>query len=135
GSSGASRARRPCAMRNAVMGQACVGCRGRISNGSLGAAWRTGSGFTLFEMLAVLLLLSIAVGAVSLSVARSLESARVNSVSRDLAAALRYTRGQAIVKGQEQVITFNLRNWTYQVPGRAAVKLPEGMELRVRTAA
>jgi general secretion pathway protein H len=86
-------------------------------------------------MLAVLLLIAIAVTAVSMSVASSLGSARVNAVSRDLVAALRYTRGQAIVKGKEQVILFNLRDWTYTVPEHAAKKLPEGMELRVRTAA
>lgn len=92
-------------------------------------------GFTLFEMLAVLLLISIALTAVSMSVTKGLAGARVNAVSRDLVAALRYTRGQAIVHGKEEVIQFNLRDWTYTVPGRAAKKLPDGMELRVRTAA
>ncbi|MGA7296880.1 MAG: GspH/FimT family pseudopilin, partial [Rhodanobacteraceae bacterium] len=92
-------------------------------------------GFTLLEMMAVLILIAIAVTAVSMSVARSLESAHVNAVSRDLAAALRYTRGQAIVKGKEQVITFNLKDWTYQPPHKPAKKLPEGMQLKVRTAA
>lgn len=98
-------------------------------------AVRPRRGFTLLEMLVVLLLISIAVTAVSMTIARSLESARVNAASRDLAAALRYTRGQAIVKGQEQVIQFNLRNWSYTVPGRPVRTLPKGMELRVRTAA
>ncbi|MGB8717622.1 MAG: GspH/FimT family pseudopilin, partial [Rhodanobacteraceae bacterium] len=93
------------------------------------------AGFTLLEMMAVLILIAIAVTAVSMSVARSLESAHVNAVSRDLAAALRYTRGQAIVKGKEQVITFNLKDWTYQPPHKPAKKLPEGMQLKVRTAA
>ncbi len=96
---------------------------------------RRASGFTLLEMLAVLLLIAIAVTAVSITVAKSLESARVNAVSRDLAAALRYTRGQAIVKGKEQVITFNLKKWTYTPPGKSDTKLPEGMELKIRTAA
>ena len=92
-------------------------------------------GFTLLEMMAVLILIAIAVTAVSMTVAKSLESAKVNAVSRDLAAALRHTRGQAIVTGKQQVITFNLRDWTYTVPKRPAKKLPDGMELRVRTAA
>ncbi len=96
---------------------------------------RLSKGFTLLEMMAVLILIAIAVTAVSMSVAKSLESAHVNAVSRDLAAALRYTRGQAIVKGEEQVITFNLKNWTYQPPRKSARELPKGMELKVRTAA
>lgn len=92
-------------------------------------------GFTLFEMLVVLVLIAIAMAAVSISVARSLTGAEVNAASRDLAAALRHTRGQAIVTGKEQVILFNLANWTYKVPDKPAVKLPEGMELHIRTAA
>lgn len=86
-------------------------------------------------MLAVLVLIVIAVAAVSISVSSSLSSARVNAVSRDLGAALRYTRGQAIVTGKEQVIEFNLQNWTYTPPNHSAVALPEGMELKIRTAA
>lgn len=98
-----------------------------------GSPWQRG--FTLFEMLAVLVLIVIAVTAVSLSVSSSLKSARVNAVSRDLAAALRYTRGQAIVKDKEQVIKFNLQDWTYTPPNHAPVKLPDGMELKIHTAA
>ncbi|HET8897837.1 MAG TPA: GspH/FimT family pseudopilin [Rhodanobacteraceae bacterium] len=93
------------------------------------------AGFTLFEMLAVLLLIAITVSAVSLQVAKSLGGARVNAVSRDLVAALRYTRGQAIVHGKEEIIQFNLRDWSYTVPNHAAKKLPDGMELKIRTAA
>ncbi len=96
---------------------------------------RGSSGFTLIEILAVIVLIAIAISAVAVTVGKSLQSAQVNAVSRDLAAALRYTRGQAIVKGSEQVIRFNLRDWSYKVPGKAAQKLPDGMELRIRTAA
>ena len=86
-------------------------------------------------MLAVLLLIALAVSVVTLSVAQSLGSARVNAVSRDIVAALRYTRGQAIVHGKAEAIQFNLRDWSYTAPGHPAKKLPDGMELRVRTAA
>ncbi|HET6632995.1 MAG TPA: GspH/FimT family pseudopilin [Rhodanobacteraceae bacterium] len=96
---------------------------------------RHSKGFTLFEMLAVLVLIVIAITAVSLSVSSSLASARVNAVSRDIAAALRYTRGQAIVKGKEQVIQFDLQNWSYKAPNHSPVKLPDGMTLNIRTAA
>lgn len=107
----------------------------RAETSGVPAALRRRAGFTLIEMLVVLLLIAVAVTGVSVTVAKSLETARVNAVSRDLAAALRYTRGRAIVRGSEQVILFNLRDWSYTVPGKPAKTLPSGMELRVRTAA
>src|SRR3954470_6357457 len=65
-------------------------------------------GFTLIELMAVILLLAIAMTAVTFSFSKSLKRARVAAASRDLVAALRYTRGQAIVKGQQEVLLLNL---------------------------
>src|ERR1700733_12119405 len=59
-------------------------------------------GFTLLEMLAVILLIGIAAAAVSISVTQGLASARINAASSELAGALRATRAQAIVRGQDQ---------------------------------
>ena len=54
-------------------------------------------GFTLIELMAVILLLAIALTAVTFSFSKSLHSARITAASRDLVAALRYTRGQAMM--------------------------------------
>ncbi len=93
-----------------------------------------GRGFSLIEMLAVIVLIAIIATAVSFSFSRSLSGARIQAASRDLVAALRYTRGQAIVKGQEQVFELNLENNSYQAPNRSAVALPKDMQLRLLTA-
>lgn len=93
------------------------------------------SGFTLLEMLAVVVLLAIALTAVSMSVSKSLSSAKVRAVSRDLVAALRYTRGQAIVKGEQRTFDVDLEAMTYTAPGREPQKFPDGIEVRVLTAA
>lgn len=93
------------------------------------------SGFTLLEMLAVIVLLAIALTAVSMSVSKSLSSAKVRAVSRDLVASLRYTRGQAIVKGEQKTFDVDLEAMTYSAPGREPQKFPDGIEVRVLTAA
>ncbi|MEO7323477.1 MAG: GspH/FimT family pseudopilin [Dokdonella sp.] len=92
------------------------------------------SGFTLIELMAVIVLLAIAMTAVTFSFSKSLQSARVRGASRDLVAALRYTRGQAIVKGKQEVLTLDLENNTYTAPGKRAAKLPKDMTLGLTTA-
>jgi len=91
-------------------------------------------GFTLIELMAVILLLALAMSAVTFSFSKSLHSARVTAASRDLVAALRYTRGQAIVKGKQQVLLLNLDSNTYTAPGKSSVALPKDMTLRLTTA-
>lgn len=91
-------------------------------------------GFTLIELMAVILLLAIAMTIVSMSFSKSLQSARIRAASRDLVAALRYTRGQAIVKGKSQALVLDLDNNSYTAPGKKAVSLPKGMVLRLTTA-
>lgn len=85
--------------------------------------------------MAVILLLAIALTAVSFSFSKSLHAARIAAASRDLVAALRYTRGQAIVKGQQEVLLLNLDDNSYTAPNKSAVKLPSDMTLRLTTAA
>ena len=91
-------------------------------------------GFTLIELMAVILLLAIALTAVTFSFSKSLKSARITAASRDLVAALRYTRGQAIVKGQQEVLVLNLDDNSYIAPGKGAHKLPDDMHMQLTTA-
>lgn len=91
-------------------------------------------GFTLIEMIAVVVLIAIILTVVSVSFSKSLTTAKVRAASRDLVAALRYTRGQAIVKGEQKVLTLDLERNSYQAPNRGSVELPKNMKLRLTTA-
>jgi general secretion pathway protein H len=84
--------------------------------------------------MAVILLLAIALATVTFSFSKSLQSARIRGASRDLVAALRYTRGQSIVKGKSEALVLNLDSNSYTAPGKGAVQLPKGMTLRLTTA-
>lgn len=95
---------------------------------------RRAKGFTLIELMAVIVLLALALTAVTFSFSKSLQSAKIRGASRDLVAALRYTRGQAIVKGKQEVLLLNLDDNSYNAPGKNPVKLPKGMGLRLTTA-
>ena len=91
-------------------------------------------GFTLIELIAVLVLIGIAISVVSLSFTKSLDNAKVQAASRDLVAALRYTRGQAIVKGQQTALDIDLEKNTYQAPGKPLMALPHNMHMTLLTA-
>lgn len=91
-------------------------------------------GFTLIELIAVIVLVGIVAVVAGMSFAGSLSGAKIQAASRDLVAALRYTRGQAIVKGEQKVLMLDLENNTYQAPGKGSVDLPKDMVLRLTTA-
>lgn len=91
-------------------------------------------GFSLLELIAVLVLIAIAVTVASISFSKSLGSAKIKAASRDLVAALRYTRGQAIVKGEQKTLDVNLEDMSYTAPGREAVKFPDKIEIKLLTA-
>ena len=93
------------------------------------------NGFTLLEMLAVILLIGIAVAAVSISVTQGLASARARAASAEVAAALRATRTQAIVHAHEQHFDVDTRANTYSGAFRANVALPKGMRASITSAA
>ncbi len=92
-------------------------------------------GFTLLEIVVVVALIGLTLGVVSVSVGEGLSGAKVRAASRDLAAALRFTRTQAIVKREAQVFTVDVDARTYTAPGRPPVELPRQMEMKLLTAA
>ncbi len=91
-------------------------------------------GFSLIEIVAVLFLIGIAIAVVTFSFSKSLTSAKIEAASRDLVAALRYTRGQAIIRGEQQALDVDTQNNTYQAPGKAIVHMPREMHLALTTA-
>jgi len=105
-------------------------CESRIPNPES----RLSSGFTLIELVAVVALIGIALSVISLSFSKSMSSAKVQAASRDLVAALRYTRGQAIVKGKQTALDLDMQNNTFQAPGRPLMKLPAEMHMTLLTA-
>lgn len=91
-------------------------------------------GFTLIEVLVVAAIIAFAVAMVAGAMGYSLTGQQMRGASRDLVAALRYTRGQAIVKREPQVLVLNLDDKSYRAASRPPVKLPPKFELAVETA-
>ncbi len=92
-------------------------------------------GLTLVEAVVVVALIAVGIGATAFAVSGSLDSQRIQSAGQDLVAALRYTRGKAIVAREPQALELDVEARTYQAPERGVVQLPRGMEMRLLTAA
>lgn len=95
---------------------------------------RAARGFTLVEILAVVTLIALAMTLVAVTVGDGLTGARVKAASRDLVAAMRYTRGQAIVQRKPQTIAIDVDGRRYRAAGRKWVELPRNMEMKLETA-
>jgi general secretion pathway protein H len=95
---------------------------------------RAARGFTLVEILAVVALIALALAVVSVSVGSGLTGAKVKSASRDLVAAMRYARGQAIVKREPQSVSIDVEKRRYKAPNKKWVELPKDMTMKLFTA-
>lgn len=91
-------------------------------------------GFTLVELMVVMVIIALVMGLVATSMSRSISGAEASMASRKLVASLRYTRARAIIDKKEQVFEVNIEDRSYQAPGREQVNLPEGVDLTVTTA-
>jgi general secretion pathway protein H len=92
------------------------------------------SGFTLLEIIVVMVMIAVILGFFSSSMMASLKKAELRAVSKNLVSAIRYTRGQAVVKHTQKTITFNVEKKTYKAPRKKLVTIPEEIEIYIYTA-
>ncbi|MCP1507529.1 general secretion pathway protein H [Pseudomonas marginalis] len=91
-------------------------------------------GFTLFEMLVVILLISLAVGLLGLGARQAVQAANERRVVGQMVDALRTTRAGAIVSGRAARTEFDLQRLTFQAPGRAPHAWPPSLQVTLHTA-
>ncbi|WP_460135254.1 GspH/FimT family pseudopilin [Pseudomonas sp. S1_E04] len=91
-------------------------------------------GFTLLEMLVVILLISIAAGLLGLGVRQGLQVAKERRAVGQIVDALRTTRAAAIVSGTAARTEFDLPRRAFLVPGRAPQHWPAGLGVTLHTA-
>jgi len=92
------------------------------------------NGFTLVELMVVMVIAALVLTLVGTSISRSISGAEMRTAARKLAASLRYTRTHAILVKSEQVFLIDTENHSYTAPGRETVVLPEGMNVQLTTA-
>lgn len=95
---------------------------------------RRAKGFTLVELIVVMVIASLMLALVGTSISRNISGAEMRTAARKVAASLRYTRTKAILSKSEQVFLVDTENLTYQAPERNPEELPEGMKVELNTA-
>lgn len=91
-------------------------------------------GFTLFELLVVLLLVGVAAGLAGIGLQRGLARAAEQNALNQMVNALRAARVHAIVTGQPAQARFDLQARTVQGPAGPASQWPPTLRLSLHTA-
>ncbi|WP_395611351.1 Tfp pilus assembly protein FimT/FimU [Pseudomonas sp. B22129] len=91
-------------------------------------------GFTLMEMLVVILLIGFAAGVLGLGVRQGLQVGQERRVVGAMVDALRATRAGAVIGGKAARTEFDLQGRTFQAPGRARQHWPQALKVTVETA-
>ena len=94
---------------------------------------RRARGFTLIEMLAVIVLIAIAVTVTAVSL-RGRARGQLEASAQRVAAGLRDTRTRAMATGKPQWFTVDLRGHAWAAPGREPHAFPAGADVRVTSA-
>jgi general secretion pathway protein H len=91
-------------------------------------------GFTLFELLVVIVLIGVAAGIVGVAVNRGMQAAAERRALSGMVESLRAARVQAIVSGQPARTVFDLDRRTVRAPGKKALYWPADLRLELHTA-
>ena len=92
-------------------------------------------GFTLLELLVVLLIVGLLVALVPPLFSGAVPGAKLKAAVRDLAVTLRLARNQSITRDVETRVYLNLKSPAYAIGKQVPRALPAGVELKVAPAA
>lgn len=84
-------------------------------------------GFTLLEVLVVLVIIAMATAMAAMAFSGGLDGMRLRSSSKEIAAQLRHTRTQAIATGRPQRFTIDPRGHRWQGSGNRHGKIPQSL--------
>lgn len=108
---------------------------GTVAQQKININRKGGSGFTLIEILVVLVLAALLVATVPPRFLGVVSTAEVRSAARELAANLRHARSRSIVTRQEMAMVLDVEQREYYIQNtQREYQLPEQLELTLVTA-
>jgi len=96
---------------------------------------RCDKGFTIIELIVVLVIMVMAAAITGPNLVRGLASIQLKSAARDVASALRHSRSYAVITANESEFYLNLEKNLYSVSGKKKVyHLSDSVRLKLVTA-
>lgn len=80
--------------------------------------YKQAQGFTLIELSVVLLIVVLGFSVIGTNISSGNKSSQLKALTRDLASALRYARGQALISHDEIIVAINLAENSYKISNR-----------------
>ena len=91
-------------------------------------------GFSLLELILVLVMIALLFSVAAVSIMRSVSGAEIRNAARELTAGLRHARGQAIIQREQKVFMVDTDARTWKAGDENAVTLPDGLDITLNTA-
>lgn len=88
-------------------------------------------GFTLIEVVVVIVIMSVALGLVGISFARAQPSRQLDATAREVMAAFRQARLQAVQSGEMTALIVNLDSRQYGPAGKTSRSWPDAVTIEV----
>jgi len=92
-------------------------------------------GFTLIEMMLVLVIAAMMAGVAAPNLMPAIASARFRSAVDDVVSGLRFVRSEALIQGHESIFALDIEHHAYRLSGKNRIyNLPDSVELELFTA-
>lgn len=89
------------------------------------------SGFTLLELMIVMVLVALIAGLAAVFFANTLPSSKFNATAREIITTIRYARSLARTQNENQTITIDLDSKKYGIEGRGEKTIPADVNIKV----
>jgi len=88
-------------------------------------------GFTLLELMIVMLLMTLVIGISTIFFANTLTSSTFNTTIRDLSTTIRHARSLAQIHGERKAVTIDLDSKTYWIDGKKVREIPSDIQIKI----
>jgi general secretion pathway protein H len=92
---------------------------------------RNQAGFTLLELIIVMILSLMILGLVTVYFSNFLSSARLQATIREFSATLRQAKNLSKINGKQEVVTIDLDTKGYGIEGRRTRKIPSNLGFKI----
>ncbi len=94
-------------------------------------AFSDAKGFTLLELLIVLVLVVLMLGLSAVFFGNTLSSGRLDAAARDISSIIRHAKSLAQMNGERQTISINLESGQYGMEGAGIKVLPKDVQVMI----